>query len=295
MIEPMLAKLADQKVHLNGNWISEPKYDGQRLMAEYDGQKLKLWTRRHIQVAKKFPELTESLKKDVESNDWILDGELTVPGGLTKLINRNVEDEFRIKILAKKIPSTYHIFDIIKYEGKNLINQPLMERKRILLKAIHQDEHIEIVPFKIVENNKIKEHFKEYTEKGFEGAILKNIQSKYEPGKRTGEWIKIKREDTVDVYIIGATKSENIPFGALLMEKDGEYFGKVGTGFSDQEREDILKLLKVNEAPLHVDVPSDIKGQILITTKPLFAEIKVNELIRGRSPRAPVWVRFRWD
>lgn len=295
MIEPMLAKLADQKVHLNGNWISEPKYDGQRLMAEYDGQTLKLWTRRHIQIAKKFPELTESLKKDVESNDWILDGELTVPGGLSNLINRNVEDELRIKILAKKIPATYHIFDIIKYEGKNLINQPLMKRKKILLKAVHQDEHLEIVPFKIMENSKIKDDFKEYTEKGFEGAILKNIQSRYEPGKRTGEWIKIKREDTVDVNIIGATKSENIPFGALLMEKDGKYFGKVGTGFSDQEREDILKLLKMNEAPLHVHVPPDIKGQILITTKPLFAEIKVNELIKGRSPRAPVWVRFRLD
>lgn len=291
----MLAKLADQKVHLNGNWISEPKYDGQRLMAEYDGQTLKLWTRRHIQVAKKFPELTESLKKDVESNDWILDGELTVPGGLSNLINRNVEDELRIKILAKKIPATYHIFDIIKYEGKNLINQPLMKRKKILLKAVHQDEHLEIVPFKIMENSKIKDDFKEYTEKGFEGAILKNIQSRYEPGKRTGEWIKIKREDTVDVNIIGATKSENIPFGALLMEKDGKYFGKVGTGFSDQEREDILKLLKMNEAPLHVHVPPDIKGQILITNKPLFAEIKVNELIKGRSPRAPVWVRFRLD
>lgn len=291
----MLAKLADQKVHLNGNWISEPKYDGQRLMAEYDGQTLKLWTRRHIQIAKKFPELTESLKKDVESNDWILDGELTVPGGLSNLINRNVEDELRIKILAKKIPATYHIFDIIKYEGKNLINQPLMKRKKILLKAVHQDEHLEIVPFKIMENSKIKDDFKEYTEKGFEGAILKNIQSRYEPGKRTGEWIKIKREDTVDVNIIGATKSENIPFGALLMEKDGKYFGKVGTGFSDQEREDILKLLKMNEAPLHVHVPPDIKGQILITTKPLFAEIKVNELIKGRSPRAPVWVRFRLD
>lgn len=295
MIEPMLAKLADQKVHLNGNWISEPKYDGQRLMAEYDGQTLKLWTRRHIQIAKKFPELTESLKKDVESNDWILDGELTVPGGLSNLINRNVEDELRIKILAKKIPATYHIFDIIKYEGKNLINQPLMKRKKILLKAVHQDEHLEIVPFKIMENSKIKDDFKEYTEKGFEGAILKNIQSRYEPGKRTGEWIKIKREDTVDVNIIGATKSENIPFGALLMEKDGKYFGKVGTGFSDQEREDILKLLKMNEAPLHVHVPPDIKGQILITNKPLFAEIKVNELIKGRSPRAPVWVRFRLD
>ncbi len=295
MIEPMLAKLADPDVHLSGDWISEPKYDGQRLIAEYDGNKMRLWTRRHLQVAKKFPELTEALKKNVKTNDWIFDGELTVPGGLAKLVNRNVEDEFRINILSKKLPATYHIFDILEYDGENLINHPLMGRKKILVEAVHPDERICIVPFKMVDSSTIKEHFKEYTKMGHEGAVLKNTQSRYEPGKRTGQWIKIKREDTVDVYIIGATKSENIPFGALMMERNGEYFGKVGTGFSDQDRRDILKMLKENEAPLHVPVPPEVKDEILITTKPLFAEIKVNQLIKDRSPRAPVWVRFRWD
>jgi len=295
MIEPMLAKLADQDVHLTGNWISEPKYDGQRLIAESDGKKMKLWTRRHLEVAKKFPELTEALKNDVKGDQWVLDGEMTVPGGLAKLINRNVEDDFRIRILSKKLPATFHIFDILEYDGENLINHPLLERKKILLEAVHPDEHLTIVPFKKVDNSTIKEHFKEYTGLGHEGAILKNNQSKYEPGKRTGQWIKIKREDTVDVYIIGATKSESIPFGALIMERKGEFFGKVGTGFSDKDRRDILNMLKENEAPLHVPVPPDVDEHILITTKPLSAEIRVNELIKGRSPRAPVWVRFRPD
>ena len=294
-MEPMLARLADFNVKLTGDWISEPKYDGQRLIAEYDGKKMKLWTRRHLEVAKKFPELTRSLAKNVKSNRWILDGEITVPGGLAKLINRNVEDDFRIRILSKKLPATFHIFDIMKYHGENLINHPLKERKRILLDAVSQDEHLHIVPFKKVDNSNIKEHFKEYTRLGHEGAILKNTMSNYEPGKRTGQWIKIKREDTVDVYVIGATKSESIPFGALMMERNGEYFGKVGTGFSDQDRRDILNMLKQNEAPLHITVPPDVEEQILITTKPLSAEIRVNELIKGRSPRAPVWVRFRPD
>lgn len=160
---------------------------------------------------------------------------------------------------------------------------------------MHPDERICIVPFKNVDNSTVKEHFSEYTGQGHEGAILKNTQSYYEPGKRTGQWIKIKREETVDVYIIGATKSENIPFGALIMERNGEFFGKVGTGFSDQDRRDILKFLEKNKAPLHVPVPKDVTEQVLLTTKPLAAEIRVNELIKGRSPRAPVWVRFRPD
>ncbi len=295
MIEPMLAKLEDFDVKLEGNWISEPKYDGQRLIAEYDGSTMELWTRRHLQVARKFPELTSELLKNVNDKSWILDGELTVPGGLAKLVNRNVDDDFRINILAKKIPSTYHVFDILELDGEDIMERPLAERKKILVETVHPGEHISLVPFKLVDNSNLKDHFKEYTGQGHEGAVLKNTHSRYEPGKRTGSWIKIKREDTVDVYIIGATKSENIPFGALMMERNGEYFGKVGTGFSDQDRRDILEFLKKNEAPLHVPVPDDVKDQISITTKPLFAEIKVNELIKGRSPRAPVWVRFRWD
>lgn len=295
MIEPMLAKLESLDVELKGIWISEPKYDGQRLIAEHNGKTMKLWTRRHLQVARKFPELTSALKENVDGKSWVLDGELTVPGGLSNLINRNVDDEFRIKILSKKIPATYHVFDILEHDGESLLDRPLVERKKVLLEAVHPSEHIEMVPFKQVESSTIKKYFQKYTGQGHEGAILKNTQSRYEPGKRTGQWIKIKREDTVDVYIIGATKSENIPFGALMMERNGEYFGKVGTGFSDQDRLDILKYLKENKAPLQVTVPDDIKDQILITTKPLFAEIKVNELIKGRSPRAPVWVRFRWD
>lgn len=295
MIEPMLAKLADPEVQLSGSWISEPKYDGQRLIAEYDGKKMRLWTRRHLEVAKKFPELTGSLVKNVKSDRWILDGEITVPGGLSKLIGRNTEDDLRIRILSKKLPATFHIFDIMEYNGENLLKHPLLERKRTLLAAVRAEEHLQIVPFKKVDNSSLKEHFKEYTDMGYEGAVLKNLQSKYEQGKRTGQWIKIKREDTVDVYIIGATKSESIPFGALVMERNGEFFGKVGTGFSEQDRRDILNMLKENKAPLHVPIPSDIEKQILITTKPLAAEIRVNELIKGRSPRAPVWVRFRPD
>jgi len=297
MIEPMLAKLIrnEEELHLTGSWISEPKYDGQRLIAVSKEGNISLWTRRHLQVAKKFPELTKALKENIKSQNWILDGELTVPGGLGNLINRNVEDKFRINILSKKMPAIYHVFDILCYNKDNLIPKPLIERKKILIKNVKVAEHIEIVPYKTVTDETAPDYFHENVKNGFEGAILKNIHSTYESGKRSGEWLKMKREDTVDVYVIGATKSEAIPFGALIMEKNGEYFGKVGTGFSDQDRRDILKYLEENRGPLHGWVPPDVEPEVLITTKPLLAEIRVNELIKGRSPRAPVWVRFRLD
>lgn len=290
----MLAKLADpSKVNMEGSWIIEPKYDGERIIAVRSDEEIILWTRRNIQATHKFPEIVEALKNNVNGEDWILDGEMTVSGGFRQLLNRNVEDRFKISLLSKKIPATFNIFDIIQHKNKDLRNRPLLERKGILMDVINQDDRIQLVHFQ--ELNNVKEQFIEYLKQGFEGAMIKNLNSRYEPGKRSGNWLKIKKGDTVDVHIIGATKSDSsIPFGALMMEKNGKYFGKVGTGFSDQDRREILKLLKENQAPLQIKVPPDVESEILITSKPFLAEIKMQEMIK-RSPRAPVWVRFRWE
>jgi DNA ligase 1 len=292
MIDPMLATLTTPEIVLIGSWLIEPKYDGERIIAMRSGDEISLWTRRNIQASYKFPEIVKALKNDIEGNDWILDGEMTVSGGFRKLLNRNVEDRFKISLLSRKNPATYNIFDIIRH-GKDLINIPIIERKDILMRVVQPDDNIAIVPFNEVKN--IREEFLNYLKEGFEGIILKNSYSKYEPGKRSDQWLKIKKGDTVDVHIIGATKSTgSIPFGALLMEKDGKYFGKVGTGFSDQDRVDILKLLKENQDPLRITVPPKVESEILVTSKPFLAEIKMQEMIK-RSPRAPVWVRFRWN
>ena len=290
----MLAKLADpSNMNPNNSWIIEPKYDGERIIAVNTDGNIALWTRRNIQATHKFPEILEALKRDLDNDNWILDGEMTVSGGFRQLLNRNVEDRFKISLLAKKIPATYNIFDIIQYNNNDLRNKLLYKRKDTLIKSVHQDENIKIVPFQELKDP--VEQFQQYLKEGFEGAVIKNLYSYYEPGRRSDQWLKIKKGDTVDVHIIGATRStSSIPFGALLMEKDGKYFGKVGTGFSDQDRRDILKLLEENEAPLNLPVPPDVEPEILVTSKPLLAEIKMQEMIK-RSPRAPVWVRFRWD
>lgn len=294
MIEPMLATLTDpSSLDLKGSWIIEPKYDGERIIAMNSDGKIALWTRRNIQATHKFPEIVAALKEDIDDDNWIVDGEMTAKGGFRQLLNRNVEDRFRISLLSKKIPATYNIFDIVQYKKQSIGSKPLYERKSIIMQSIHEDERIKIVPFEELKDP--EEQFNEYIVEGYEGAVIKNLDSSYEAGQRSKNWLKIKKGDTVDVHIIGATKStSSIPFGALMMEKDGKYFGKVGTGFSDDEREEILKLLMENQQPLTIDVPSDLEKEILVTSKPFPAEIKMQEMIK-RSPRAPVWVRFRWD
>jgi DNA ligase-1 len=292
MLEPMLAILREGNFNLTGVWISEPKLDGERIIAMREGDNIRLWTRRHIESSYKFPEIVEDLKSNINGNDWILDGELTVPGGFRKLLKRNVEDKLKISLLSRKLPGTYHIFDILRIDGEDLTQKPLAERKKILLKMVNPGNNTQVVPFQIVTTKTVQEQFKKSLEEGYEGLVLKKADSFYEPGKRSDEWLKIKREETIDVNIIGATISNgSIPFGALIMEKDGKYFGKVGTGFSDRDRKEILEYLEKNK--VDTDIPLSPNIDVLFTTRPLPAEIKANEVINGK-PRAPVWVRFRW-
>ena len=292
MLEPMLSKLAEEDVHLEGVWVSEPKLDGERIIALRKGDQIDLWTRRHVEVSYKFPEIISSLKKNIKGDNWILDGELTVPGGFRKLLKRNVEDRFKISLLAKKLPATLNLFDILRFQGEDLTSKALVQRKKILLRVVQEGGHVRIVPFKTVNSKKIKDHFVESIHRGYEGLILKNASSEYESGKRSSHWLKIKRSETIDVNVIGATKSTgSIAFGALILEKDGQYFGKVGTGFSDLDRKEILEFLEKNRGVTDIPLPADL--DILLTTRQLPAEIKANEIVKGK-PRAPVWVRFRW-
>ena len=101
-------------------------------------------------TTKKFPEIIKALRENIQCHYWILDGELTVPGGFSNLINRNVEDQLRINILSKKIPATYNLFDILCYNQINLIKKPLIERKQILLENVKTNKHIKMVSFKMV-------------------------------------------------------------------------------------------------------------------------------------------------
>jgi DNA ligase-1 len=148
MIEPMLAQLKSNNINLEEPWLVEPKYDGERLIAQRKGDNITLWTRRDIQVSYKFPEIVSALKKNINGDNWILDGEITVIGGFRQLLKRNVENKFKISILSRKIPATYNIFDILNWDGKDVLKIPLIERKSLLLKAVHLDEFINLVIFR---------------------------------------------------------------------------------------------------------------------------------------------------
>ncbi len=294
LLHPMLCELGhlDQLGSLGQGWVIEEKYDGERIIAQIEKGAVHLWTRRDIDVHYKFPEVEEALLELGFRGHTILDGEVKVAGGFPTLQQRQTEDKLTIRVLSRKLPATYMLFDIPMLEGENIMRKPLGGRRESL-ESVLRNAPTTLVAAPRYPVQSAKQTFDAVVSKGGEGVIAKMADSPYEPGKRSRNWLKFKRISTVDVDIIGATRSDaGIPFASLMMMRDGRFFGNVGTGFTMESRKEILEILRkyqvhepVTELPRGIDP--------LILTRPLPAEVKVSEISKHGTPRAPVWVRFK--
>lgn len=297
--EPMLCEPVDVRLLdtiKSERWIVQPKLDGERIMAQRKLGQIYLWTRRRKNVAKKFPEIIETLLKDLPKVDWILDGELVAEGGFTSILKRNTDDALKIGILSKIMPATYHVFDILQIAEMVMVRNLVLEERQDILASFSDWDKPRL---KLVESHPASDArmlFDRITAKEGEGVILKSLDSMYEPGSRSRNWLKIKKLKVVDVQVVGATKSNaGLPFASLILTKDGEYFGKVGTGFSDSDRSEILELLKAHcDGTRGQPLPRQVESETLIRCAPIEAEITLQEEIKG-SPRFPVWHRFRTE
>jgi DNA ligase D-like protein (predicted 3'-phosphoesterase) len=149
------------------------------------------------------------------------------------------------------------LFDILEKDGTPLVDLPLIERRRLLKESVKEGKHVALSLY--VEGNG-EEYYAAAIQRGLEGVMAKMKASRYEPGARSGSWLKIKRDLSCDCVIFGYTRGEGrrkTTFGALVLGlyDDGEpvYVGKVGTGFSDEDLDELMKVfdgLKVEERML---------------------------------------------
>jgi DNA ligase D-like protein (predicted ligase)/DNA ligase D-like protein (predicted 3'-phosphoesterase) len=242
--KPMLAKLAPQPFS-SKDWMFEIKWDGFRAIA-YVNTDLSLRSRNGKELKYNFPELKE-LKQ--LTSDVVLDGEIvTIKEGradFQALLERGkAVSPAEIELHTRRSPAVYVVFDLLEKDGVPLLNLPLMERKRILKDSVKEGRHVLLSDF-VEERGEA--YYRIALEKGLEGVMAKRKDSLYEPGVRSGNWLKIKKLRSCDCAIFGYTKGTGAraeTFGALLLglydrKKRPVYVGKVGTGFS----QDVLKAL----------------------------------------------------
>ena len=286
--------------------MAEFKYDGFRLEIVKDNKgKIRLYTRRLENVSTQFPELAEQIEKNVKGEFFILDSEAVGYDRQTKKylpfqkISQRIKRKHDIEKVSSQLPVEINVFDILSYEGKNLIKEPFLKRRQLLEKIVNSIERkIKLSESRIVKNEEdVELFFQRSKQAGNEGLIIKNLKAVYKPGARVGHMIKFKKNlETLDLAIIGAEwgdgkRSKWLSSYNLACFEQGKLFevGKVSTGLKEKNEEglsfeemtEMLKPLIISENGKHAEV----KPKIII-------EVAYEEIQKSPSYSSGYALRF---
>jgi len=297
-LKPMLAVVSYDigevlKEH-GGASAFEFKFDGARIQAHKSGGEVRIFSRRLTDVTGSLPDVVELIRREVKAEKVILDGEAVAVGAEGKplpfqdLMRRFTRVQ-RLEEMVEKIPLRLHIFDILYYNGKLLIDEPYENRWRLLENVCPRN----LIAERIVSSNveEVEAFLKRALEAGHEGLMAKRLDSKYTPGVRGRGWFKIKPAETLDLVIIAADWGYGRRTGWLsnyhLAARDGENYAMIGKtfkGLTDEEfgwMTDRLKKLKIGETEATVYVRPEI-----------VAEVDFNEIQRSPHYRSGFALRF---
>ena len=211
-IEPMAATLTQERF-TGPDWSFERKLDGIRLLAYKQGPEVRLLSRNRLPQNASYPSVVDTISK-LNVRDVILDGEAT-------------------GVWGKRGRVTYHVFDILWLDGRDLTSLPL-DARRALLAKLNIRPPLERVAS--LDDPKPWEHA---CKQGWEGVIAKRRDAPYER-KRSRHWLKMKCEASQELVVGGFTDPQGgrAGLGALLVgyfdADDFVFAGKVGTGFDTE-------------------------------------------------------------
>lgn len=286
------------------DYVYEVKWDGVRVLAFCDPNGTRLVSRTKHDVTHQYPEFGD-LHTMVKPATAVVDGEIVAldPDGrpsfelLQKRIN--IARPADIARAAAQQPLHLVLFDLVFAGGQWLGGQPLAERAVGLRSTVRFGD-------RILCSEQIPEHglalFQAVRARGLEGIVAKRSASRYTPGKRTRDWLKIKTAYDLDCVVGGYTagkKGRADSLGALLLgvyDEDGlRYVGSVGTGF-DQSTLAVLRYgldgIRTDQNPFCGPVP--VK-QARWVEPSLVCKVQYRELTAGKKLRAPSFKGVRGD
>ena len=287
-LAPMQAELGEAAFN-RPDWMWEPKLDGYRALAFVDAKGVQLRSRRGLELAKDFPRLAAELAKQ-SVNAMVLDGEIVAfdPSGKPSF-----------NALQNRSPQTvFYCFDLLNFEGIDLRKLVYADRRRYLAQCLLPSPLVQLVH---AADDGVALHDAAMAS-GLEGVIGKRKDSRYESGKRSGAWLKVKATQSAEFVIGGYTtgKGARAALGAILVGYwDAgrlRYASHVGSGFDDKTIplvETKLVALRTSTCPFSEKPPVNAPTQWV---KPeLVAEVKFQNWTDDGSLRAPVFLRLRDD
>jgi bifunctional non-homologous end joining protein LigD len=290
---PMLATLVRKPFHKPG-WIYEEKYDGYRILAYKEGDRVTLVSRNGNDRTRSYPHVARAIG-DLRVRTILLDGEVVA-------FDRERVSRFQL-LQTGNTATAYAVFDCLFDSGRDLRHAPLEARRAAAeafigkAKGISQTTGL-LMSRRLADNG--LEAFKAAQKRGYEGLVAKDLSSPYVEG-RSSKWLKVKVHQEEEMVIGGFTMPEGSRnyFGALLLGayKDGKlrYVGKVGTGFSESTLASLYRKFRplVLSRPAFVNPPREA-GVVYLRPK-LVAQISFQEWTADQKLRQPVYLGLRDD
>jgi bifunctional non-homologous end joining protein LigD len=290
-IRPMLAQSRSEAFD-DPNWVFEIKWDGFRAIAEVDGSNVRLYSRKNISLAKRFPAIVDSLKR--LGHQAVLDGEIVV-------LDQAGKPQFDLLQnygTWKRGTLVYYVFDLLYLDGRDLRRLPLTRRKLTLSQIIGRSnvrlcEHVE-------EHG--NDFFELVADQGLEGVIAKDSRSPYLVGRRSNYWLKIKAKRRQEVVIAGFTdeRSNRNNIGSLVVGvREGNslvYVGHVGSGFTVNTLDDLRRrLAPLIEKSCPFQKKPKVNAPVHWVRPTLSCEVSFSDWTRDRRLRQPVFMGLRED
>jgi bifunctional non-homologous end joining protein LigD len=286
-------------------WGYEFKWDGVRAVAAVRRGVLTLFSRKGTEITVRYPEVAK-LPAALTGHDAIVDGEIVAMDTAGRpdfgaLQNRMHRTGPEVPRMAAEKPVTYLVFDLLSWDGEDLLDRTYAERRSRLEDLGLAGHRWVATPWFSGGGAGV---LAASEENGLEGIVAKRLASPYRPGLRSPDWRKIKNFRTQAVVVGGWRPGQGRregTIGSLLVGvPDGEgrlvYVGHVGTGFSDQDLRDLQRMFTARKtAPFEGALPRDVTRDAHWIEPDLVGEVAYAVWTSDNRLRHPSWRGVRDD
>lgn len=303
--EPMYATIADA-VPAGDGWVFEQKYDGMRVVAAATSRTSSLVTRNGRDKRAQFPEIADALIELARrvGQALIVDGEVVAlarkrPTSFQALQSR-LHRSSGVETAAKRAPAAIVLFDLLRVGRTDLMKRPLGERRARLEEIVGAGSQM----VRLSEaSSSSRRMLGRARRAGWEGVIAKRTDSRYAPGVRSRDWLKLKLQHRAEFVVGGYTdpRRSREHFGALLLgyfDARGKlrYAGNMGGGFDRSSLREVAAALEALHRD-HSPFADAIEGTARVhwVAPRLIVEVKFAEWTADGKLRQPIFLGVRDD
>ncbi len=291
-------------------WAWELKWDGVRAVATVAGGEIELFNRRLLPVTHRYPELVHGAA--FGTRRLVLDGEIVAtepdtgrPSFQLLQSRMHLDNRRQIDELAASVPASYMVFDLVHLDGRSLIEEPYTVRRAELAALASHG----LPPGWHAPGNAVGDAAPmwDITEQyGLEGVVAKRLDSRYEPGRRSGAWVKVKRTNRMEMVVggwleglgrragrVGSLAVGYYPTGGGANAKL-LYAGKVGSGLAERDLDALagaFARIATDESPF----AGPIERGVHFVQPVVVAEVRFTEWTDTGTMRHPVFMGLRTD